>query len=117
MKFDNFETLKKNSDFRLVYNKKNSNANKFLVMYISENGTDMNRFGISVSKKVGNSIVRHRLTRLIRESIRLNIDKVKKGYDIVIVARVGLKDKNYFETRDAVLHLLKIHKLIIGKDI
>lgn len=117
MKFENFETLKKNSDFRLVYNKKNTNANKLLVMYILENGTDIDRIGISVSKKVGNSIVRHRLTRLIRESIRLNIDKIQKGYDIVIVARVGLKDKNYFETRDAVLHLLKLHKLLLGKDI
>ena len=98
MKFENFETLKKNSDFRKVYGRKKSYANKLLVMYIFENGTDINRIGISVSKKVGNSIVRHRLTRLIRESIRLNAHKLKKGYDIVIVARVDLKDKNYFET-------------------
>lgn len=112
MKFKNFETLKKNNDFRLVYNKKQSIANKLLIMYVMENGTDISRFGISVSKKVGNSIVRHRLTRLIRESIRLNNEKVVKGYDIVIVARVGLKDKNYFETKDAVLHLLKLHKLL-----
>lgn len=114
MKFKDFETLKKNSEFRLVYSKKNSIANKFLIMYIFENGTDINRFGISVSKKVGNSIVRHRLTRLIRESIRLNHEKIVKGYDIVFVARVGLKDKNYFETRDAMLHLLKLHKLLVG---
>ena len=116
MKFENFETLKKNTDFRMVYNKKGSYANKLLVMYILANGTDMNRIGISVSKKVGNSIVRHRLTRLIRESIRLESDKIKNGYDIVIVARVGLSEKNYFETRDAVLHLLRLHKLLIGKD-
>ena len=116
MKFKNFETLKKNADFRMVYNKKGSYANKLLVMYILQNGTDMNRIGISVSKKVGNSIVRHRLARLIRESIRLDSDRIENGYDIVMVARVGLKEKNYFETRDAVLHLLKLHKLLIGKD-
>ena len=116
MKFENFETLKKNTDFRMVYNKKGSYANKLLVMYILANGTDMNRIGISVSKKVGNSIVRHRLTRLIREGIRLDSDRIVRGYDIVIVARVSLKDKNYFETRDAVLHLLRLHKLLIGKD-
>ena len=116
MKFKNFETLKKNTDFRMVYNKKGSYANKLLVMYVLANGTDMNRIGISVSKKVGNSIVRHRLTRLIREGIRLDSDRIVRGYDIVIVARVGLKDKNYFETRDAVLHLLRLHKLLIGKD-
>ncbi len=112
MNFKNFETLKKNRDFRLVYSKKKSYANKLLVMYVLENGTDINRIGISVSKKVGNSIVRHRLTRLIRESARLNCDKFKTGYDIVIVARADLKDKNYFETRDAFMHLLKLHKLL-----
>ena len=57
MKYSNFETLKKNSDFKKVYNKKISYANKYLVMYILENGTDTLRLGVSVSKKVGNSIV------------------------------------------------------------
>lgn len=112
MKFKDFETLKNNKDFRVVYGAKKSYANKQLVMYILENGTDINRIGISVSKKVGNSIVRHRLSRLIREVARLNMDKIEKGYDIVIVARTDLKNKNYFETRDAFMHLLKLHKLL-----
>ena len=55
-------------------------------MYILENGTDTLRLGVSVSKKVGNSIVRHRLARLIREAFRLNNDNVKRGLDIVVVA-------------------------------
>ena len=62
------ESLKKNKDFQLVYKCGKSYANKYLVMYIKENNTGKNRLGISVSKKVGNSIVRHRLTRLIREN-------------------------------------------------
>lgn len=104
-----FEKIKKNEDFRVVYNSGKSQANKYLVMYILKNGTDGNRFGISVSKKVGNSIVRHRLTRLIRESIRLNEDKFYPGYDIVIIARNGLKGKGYFETESALMHLSRIH--------
>ena len=44
-------------------------------MYVLENNSDENRFGITVSKKVGNSVVRHRVTRLIRESIRLNLEQ------------------------------------------
>lgn len=112
MKFKEFGTLKNSREFGKVYDKRCSYANKFLVMYILENGTDINRFGISVSKKVGNSIVRHRLTRLIREAVRLNEYKTKKGYDIVIVSRVGLKDKNYSETENALLHLFNLHKLI-----
>ena len=65
-------SIKKNEEFREIYNQGKSYANKYLVMYIYENGTQNNRIGISVSKKVGNSVVRHRLTRLIRESYRLN---------------------------------------------
>ena len=66
------DSLKKNDDFRNVYKKGKSFANRYLVMYVLENHTDKNRLGISVSKKVGNSVVRHRVTRLVRESYRLH---------------------------------------------
>ena len=65
------ESLKKNKDFRNVYRNGTSYANKYLVMYVLENQAGKNRLGISVSKKVGNSVIRHRLTRLIREGYRL----------------------------------------------
>ena len=64
--------FKKNKDFRHVYDEGKSYANRILVMYAMTNGLEKNRLGISVSKKVGNSVIRHRLTRLIRESYRLN---------------------------------------------
>ena len=76
MKYQNFETLKKNSEFKRVYQAKHSYANKYIIMYILQNGTDTNRLGVSVSKKVGNSIVRHRLARLIREAFRLNVTQL-----------------------------------------
>ena len=95
MKYQNFETLKKNSEFKSVYQAKHSYANKYIIMYILQNGTDTNRLGVSVSKKVGNSIVRHRLARLIREAFRLNVTQVAPGYDIVVIARAGLKGKGY----------------------
>ena len=86
MKYQNFETLKKNSEFKSVYQAKHSYANKYIIMYILQNGTDTNRLGVSVSKKVGNSIVRHRLARLIREAFRLNVTQVAPGYDVVVIA-------------------------------
>lgn len=116
MKYKNFETLKKNGDFNQVYRKKKSYANKLLVMYIAENGTDTIRLGVSVSKKVGNSIVRHRLARLIRESFRLNSDRIKRGLDIVVVARANLKDKTYNEVESAMMHLCRLHKIMINNN-
>ena len=98
-------SLKKNEDFKKVFDEKKSCANKYLILYYRENELDVNRLGIQVSKKVGNSVVRHRLTRLIRESYRLNENKFKRGYDLVVIARSDAKGKTYKEIEDALLHL------------
>ena len=106
------ESLKKNKDFQLVYKCGKSYANKYLVMYIKKNNTGKNRLGISVSKKVGNSIVRHRLTRLIRESYRLQEDRFRCGIDIVVIARIGAKGRTYKDIESALLHLGRLHEII-----
>ncbi len=108
------ETLKKNDEFREIYRTGKSYANKYLIMYVRRNEKDNNRIGISVSKKVGNSVIRHRITRLIRESYRLSEDSFLSGLDIVVVARVGAREKNFKEIENALLHLMKLHK--IGKN-
>ena len=102
----------KNKDFQIIYKKGRSYANKYLVMYVLENHREENRLGISVSKKVGNSVVRHRITRLIRESYRLNCKKFKSAYDIVVIARSNAKDKTYQELESALLHLGRLHNIV-----
>ena len=77
------ESLKKNHQFQFVYRNGRSHANKYLIMYIMENGLSINRVGISVSKKVGNSVVRHRVTRLIRESYRLHENMFNSGFRLI----------------------------------
>ena len=109
------ESLKKNQDFQKVYKCGKSYANKYLVMYVLKNNLEKNRIGISVSKKVGNSVVRHRLTRLIRESFRLNGDHFQKGLDIVVIAGNTAKEKKYWDINSAVLHLGKLHKILDEK--
>lgn len=111
------ESLKKNRDFQIVYKKGKSFANKYLVMYVLKNNDrlnkeEMNRLGISVSKKVGNSVVRHRLTRLIRESYRLQESRFQRGLDIVVICRASAKGKSYNELESALIHLGKLHNII-----
>ena len=106
-------SIKKTKEFQNVYNKGKSFANLYLVMYILKSSNKENRLGISVSKKVGNSVVRHRLTRLIRESYRLNKDKFIPGMDIVIIARTGAKDIDYDKVEKAMLHLAMLHRILI----
>ena len=105
------ESLKKNSDFQQVYRHGTSYANRYLVMYVLKNQYMKNRLGISVSKKVGNSVVRHRVTRLIRESYRLNELLFKKSLDIVVIARPSAKEKSSQEIESALLHLAKKHQI------
>lgn len=109
------ESLKKRNDFQIVYKNGKSFANRYLVMYKKKNDTDRNRLGISVSKKVGNSVVRHRVTRLIRESYRLNEEKFEQGYDLIVVARVNTKEISYFDMESALLHVAKLQN--VRKDV
>ena len=106
------ESLKKNQDFQFVYKNGKSYANRLFVMYVLENSKDINRVGISVSKKVGNSVVRHHITRLVRESYRLHENIFNSGLDIVIVARKSASDASYNEVESAILHLGKLHHII-----
>ena len=91
------ESLKNNQQFRFVYKNGRSYANKYFIRYVKENGLDKNRIGISVSKKVGNSVVRHRITRLVRESYRLHESVFNSGLDMVIIARPGAASIGYEE--------------------
>lgn len=109
------DSLKTNNEFSFVYRNGKSYANKYLVMYVMANDLDKNRIGISVSKKVGNSVVRHRVTRLIRESYRLGEATFHTGYDIVVVARAGAKGKDFFEIDSAMKHLGKLHQIMDGQ--
>ena len=102
----------KNKDFQVVYKKGKSYANKYLVMYVLPNNTEENRLGISVSKKVGNSVIRHRITRLIRESYRLQESRFQNGFDIIVIARTNAKDKTYREIESALIHLGTLHNII-----
>jgi len=99
------ESLKKNEDFKRCYSTGKSYANRYLVLYVCGNGLGRNRIGISVSKKVGNSIVRHRVTRLIRESYRLHEQMFNSSLDMAVIARSAAKDADYHRIEKALLHL------------
>lgn len=107
-------SLKKQQEYEKVYNAKKSFATKNLVMYVLKNcDMEFNRLGISVSRKVGNSVVRHRLTRQIREIFYKNRNNIKKSYDIIIVLRVGAKNVEFFSLNEQFIFLCKKHDILI----
>ena len=102
-----FARLGKNTEFQKVYKRGKSRANKYLVMYVLAGEGGSNRYGFSVSKKVGNSVERHRITRLLRESVRKNDVMLREGNRIIIVARQNVRKKKFKEVDGAVFHLLQ----------
>jgi ribonuclease P protein component len=109
------EKIRKNIEFRTVYRRGKSFSNQLLVLYIFKNKKELNRVGISVSKKVGKSVVRSRVKRLINESYRLNKDGIKKGYDLVFIARTASNDRSYFEIEKSLKNLFKRAGLLIDE--
>lgn len=107
------ERIRKSSHFRFIYNRGKSLVDENVVIYVTKNGKTFNRIGISVSKKVGKSVVRNRVRRVIRESYRVNKNMFKKGYDIVIVARVRAAKANYKEISSSIIKLLGKGGLVV----
>lgn len=101
------ERLRKNPEFRLVYRRGKSFSNALLVLYIFKNNKNINRVGISVSKKVGKSVIRSRVKRLVSESFRLNKQGLKQGYDLVFVARTASNNKSYKEIESSIKDLFR----------
>jgi len=99
--------IRKNSEFRVVYKKGKSIANRLLVLYIFRNIKKLNRTGVSVSKKVGKSVIRNKVRRLIKESYRLNNSNLKQGYDLVFIARNSAKNRSFLEIQKSMLELFK----------
>ena len=110
MKFS--DSLKNNRDFQSVYKKGRSFADRLIVIYVMENNTPGNRLGISVSKKIGNSVVRHHFCRLIREIYRLHEDMFNSGLDIVVVARKGAADAEYHDLERSFMNLSKRQRIV-----
>ena len=102
MKFSS--SLKLNHIFQRLY-RTSGVANGFVVLYARKNGTNTNRVGITVSKKLGKAHIRNRVRRRFREVYRLNEEIFLPGWDIVIVARSRAIDADFAKLTAAYLQL------------
>lgn len=110
------KTLRRQEDFKRTYKKGESRANRLLVLYKVENDLPYNRIGYSISKKVGKSVTRNLIRRRLKEIFRNSGDRVKIGYDLIIVVRVNAKNATFEELESAFYHLVKVLKLKNNSD-
>ena len=104
--------LRKNHEFKRLYNRGKSEASKCAAVYCKQNGKSENRLGITVSSKIGGAVVRNRVRRRLKEIYRLNEEKFSAGHDIVIVARTRCRFAGFNEIESSVLSLFKKLKIM-----
>ena len=106
-------SIKLNSDFRRIYARGKSAVSSCVVLYCRKNRLGSNRFGFTVSKKLGNAVQRNRVRRRLREIMRLNNQRLEQGYDLILVARGRAPGADYHKLETDVLsccerlHLMK----------
>ena len=106
-------SMKENHLFRRLYAKGRSAVTPTLALYCRKNGLGINRLGLTVGSKVGNAVVRNRTRRRMRESYRLREDKVKTGYDLVLVARSRAAQAEFSELDRHLSSLLRRLELLV----
>jgi ribonuclease P protein component len=105
--------IKKNKEFQAAFQNGCSFANRQFVVYsLKKEGQVYFRIGFSVSKKIGNAVIRNRIKRYLRQSILELKDQLAPGNDYVIIARKPAADMDFFEIKKSLTHVLKVGKVL-----
>jgi ribonuclease P protein component len=105
--------IKKNAEFQEVFKKGKSVANRQFVVY-SFKRTDLEnfKFGLSVSKKVGNSVTRNQIKRYLRQTLLELSDQIHKDVEFIIIARNPAATMNFAEIKSSMIHVLRLARIL-----
>lgn len=105
--------IKKNQDFQVVFQRGRSFANRQFVVYsLPKEGQGHFRIGLSVSKKLGNAVMRNRIKRCVRQAVFELKDQLEDRNDYVIIARKPVVEMDFFEMKSSLTHVLKVGKVL-----
>ena len=105
-------SIKRNGDFHRIYARGKSAVSPCVVIYCRKNRLGTNRFGFTVSKKLGKAVLRNRIRRRLREIMRLNNGRTEQGYDLILVARGRAVQADYHRLEADVLNCLERLRLM-----
>jgi ribonuclease P protein component len=104
--------LKKDKDFERVHKEGKFSSYKFLAVKVAENDLKVSRFGFLVGIKVSKkAVVRNKVKRRLRESVRMKLDRIKSGFDVVVIVRPEIAEESYVKIDEAVIEVLKRARL------
>jgi ribonuclease P protein component len=100
--------LAKREDFNKVYRYGKSAANhQFVLYYLPQPKLEYFRLGVSVSKKIGNAVIRNRIRRMMKEIIRLKKEHLESQFDYILIARKPCAEMDYHAMEKSILHVVR----------
>jgi ribonuclease P protein component len=105
--------IKKNQEFQDAFKNGRSFANRqFIVYALKKEGQPYFRIGLSVSKKIGNAVMRNQIKRYVRQSVLELMDQLLPENDYVIIARKPVAEMDFSEVKKSLTHVLKVGKVL-----
>ncbi len=105
LKHSYLKRIKSSRDFQNVYNYGKKYCCQYFFTYVRDHDEPYIRYGVTVTRRIGNAVVRNRAKRIMREALRQSAEYAEPGFEIVLVARSDIKKVGFFP----VLHQLKKH--------
>ncbi|EHR32091.1 ribonuclease P protein component [Helcococcus kunzii] len=102
--------IKKNLEFKRLYERSKRFYNRDFKILVSDNIFDYPRFGFTLTRKFGKANKRNRVRRLLKEIIRLNIDKFENGKDYIISPKSHTIEYEYKDLENSLMHIINISK-------
>lgn len=102
--------VKSDKDFQAIFKEGKSVANRKFVVYSLAKDQDHYRVGLSVSKRLGNAVVRNAVKRKIRH-VLMELGPHLSRHDFVVIARKGVEDLDYQAVKKNLIHVLRLAKL------
>ncbi len=100
--------LRRNQDYKKVYAKGKPFKNRNFVLIVMFNRLNHPRVGFSITKKMGNAVIRNRLKRKLREIVRLNRTKITKPMDYIVIPRQNTLDLDYLKLESQLMHVFSL---------
>jgi len=104
--------LRKNIEFKRIYKYGKNYWNRNLVLYIRENGSEETRVGFTITKKIGNAVVRNKIKRRMKGIYKSNFHNIKGGYDLIFIPKRNVVELSFHELESAMVHILSISKIL-----
>ncbi len=98
--------LKKNKQFNYIYKHGQTKHDSKLSMCYIKTKYKPFKIGFTVSKKIGNSVTRSRVKRLLREVVRNELKNIDENYNYILIAREGIEKENIISIREKLIILL-----------